>query len=216
MHRPLASWSRPGILAVAIAWLLLDAAAPARAALIVSVGNVSAVQGTSGNTLEVDLQNTGASVKIAAFSFELSVPLGSGVSFTAADTATTIHTYIFNGNSAQGPNIATATGTTLDASDNAISGSTTLGTGSIVALGRVSYAVAGAAPIGPVPVSFTGFPATSLADPNLSDIAIGTLSNFTITVTSGAIVPEPSSLVSAALGLLGAACLLRYMRPARR
>jgi hypothetical protein len=212
MHRPLASWSWRKVLSVAVAGLLLDAALPAHAGIILSVQSVSASAGTSGNTLEVDLQNTGAPVDIAAFSFEISVALASGVSFTGADTNTSVNTYIFAGNSAQGPSIATATGTTLDASDNAASGSTTLGTNATLALGRVFFDVAGSAPGGPVTVSFTDYPATSLAAPDLSNIPVDTLNTGTITILGGAIVPEPSALVSATLGFLGAAWLTRRRR----
>jgi hypothetical protein len=204
------------VLPVAVVGLVLGTSLSARAGMIVSVQDVSASAGTSGNTLEVFLQNTGAAVDIAAFSFEISVSTGSGVSFTGADINTVLNTYIFAGNSAQGPMIATATGTTLDASDNAASGSTTLGTGSTLALGRVFFDVAVSAPTGPVTVSFTGFPATSLTAPDLSNIPIDTFNSGTITVTSGVVVPEPSALVSTALGLLGAAWIIRGQRATPR
>ncbi len=95
------------------------APAPAHAGLIVSVQSVSANAGTSGNALEVDILNTGAAVDIASFSFEIAVSPTSGVTFTAADINTTLFTYIFAGNSVQGPVINTSTGAVLDASDNA-------------------------------------------------------------------------------------------------
>jgi hypothetical protein len=211
MHRPLASRSWRKILSVAVAGLLLDIAVPAHAGIIVSMQDVSAKAGTSGNTFEVDVTNTGAAVDIAAFSFEISVPASSGITFTGADINTSVNPYIFAGNSFFGPNIATATGTTLDASDIAVSGSTSLGTNSTLALGRVSFDVAGSAPNGPVTVSFTDFPATSLTGPNVNNIPIDTLNNGTITILKGAI-PEPSSLVSATLGFLGAAWLIRGVR----
>ena len=116
---------------------------------------MSANQGTTGNTLEVDVQNTGAPVDIASFSFEISVAAGSGVSFTGADINTSVNTYIFAGNSARGRISPPLTGTTLDASDNAASGSTTLGTNSTLALGRVFFDVASAASVGAVTVSLT-------------------------------------------------------------
>ncbi len=212
MHLPLASRSWPRILSVAAAWLLLATALPARAGLIVSVENVSADAGTTGNTLEVDVTNTGGSaVAIAAFSFEISAAGGSGITFTGADTDTSVNTYIFAGNSLFGPTISTMTGTTLDASDIAASGSTSLGTNSTLALGLVSFDVAGSAPSGPVNVTLTGYPATSLSDPNASNIPIDTLNNGTITISQSAI-PEPSSVVSATLGFLGAAWLIRRVR----
>ncbi len=212
MHRPLASRSWRKFLSVAAAGLLLTTAPPARAGLVISVQDVSAKAGTTGNTLEVDLANTGSSsVDIAAFSFEISVASSSGVTFTGADINTTYYPYIFAGNSGFGPQIATMTGTTLDASDLAATGSTTLAGGSILGLGLVSFDVASSAPNGPVVVSLTPYPATSLTDPNVNNIPIDTLNNGTIMISQGSI-PEPSSLVSATLGLLGAAWLIRRMR----
>ena len=212
MHGPLASWSWRSFLSFAVSAFVLCGGLQARGGIIVSLESVSATAGTSGNTLEVDVTNTGAPVDIASFSFEISVASGSGISFTGADFSTAISTYIFVGNSAQGPDIATSTGTTLDASDNAASGTTTLGTASTLALGRVFFDVASSAPTGPVAVSFAPFPATSLTAMDLSNIPIDTLSNGgTITVIAG-VVPEPSSIVSATLGLLGACWLIRSKR----
>jgi hypothetical protein len=212
MHGPIASRSWRGIAALAVAGLVLGAVIPARAGMIVSVQSVSANAGTSGNTLGVDVQNTGAPVEIASFSFEVVVASGRGVSFTGADINTSIATYIFAGNSAQGPNIATATGTILDASDNAASGFTTLGTGSTLGLGRLFFNVASSAPVGPVTVSLTPFAFTSLTDPNLTNIPIGTLNSGTITIGPSGLVPEPSALVSATLGLLFGVWLIRTTR----
>ena len=212
MHGPLAYRSWRGIPALVAAALILSTALPARAGIIVSVESVSANQGTTGNTLEVDVQNTGAPVDIASFSFEISVAAGSGVSFTGADINTSVNTYIFAGNSAQGPNIDTLTGTTLDASDNAASGSTTLGTNSTLALGRVFFDVAASAPAGPVTVSLTAFPSTSLTDPNLNNIPIDTLNSGTITISGTSVVPEPTALGFRNLGLLASAWFVRRMR----
>jgi hypothetical protein len=206
MHGLVASWSWRTVLILAAAGLLVSAPLPARADLIVSVQSVTATAGTNGNSLEVDLQNTGAAVDIAGFTFELTVTSSSGVTFTGADESTRLATYIFAGNSVFGPNINTTTGTTLDASDVAADGSTPLGTGSAVGLGEVFFNVAGSAPGGAVTVTLTEFPATSLAGPNANNIPIDTLNNGTITIMSSA-VPEPSSLVSAILGLL---CSLLY------
>ncbi len=214
MHVPLAYRSWRCIPALVAAALILSTALPARAGIIVSVESVSANQGTTGNALEVDVQNTGAPVDIASFSFEISVAAGSGITFTGADINTSVNTYIFAGNSAQGPNIDTLTGTILDASDNAASGSTTLGTNSTLALGRVLFDVAALAPVGPVTVSLTPFPSTSLTDPNLNDIPIDTLNSGTITISGTSVVPEPTALVSATMGLLASAWFLRRMRRA--
>jgi hypothetical protein len=208
-------WCRS--LSAAVAGLVLCVAVPVRADLIVSVESVTASAGSTGNTLEVDVTNTGpSSVDVAAFSFEISVPSASGVTLTGADINTSLATYIFDGNSAQGPNIATATGTTLDASDNAASGSTTLGAGVTLGLGRVFFDVASSAS-GVVPVTLSDFPATSLTAPTGDNIPINTLTNGTITITSPAAVPEPSTLVSASvLGILGGAWLIRRQGRAQR
>jgi len=194
--------------------LSLGTALPARASIIVSVQSVSASTGTSGNTLEVDVQNTGTPVDVAAFSFEISVAASSGVTFTGADINTSNSTYIFAGNSLFGPNIAFATGTTLDALDIATAGFTTLGTNATLGLGRVFFDVAASAPVSPPPVtvSLTDYPATSLTDPNLGNIPIDTLNSGTITITPGTAIPEPSALISATLGLLGGAWLWRSTR----
>jgi hypothetical protein len=219
MRGSLPSWSWCRSLSVVVAGAVLCIANPARAGIIVSVESVSATAGTTGNTLEVDVQNTGSTtVNVAAFSFELTVAASSGVTFTGADYNTT-QTYIFAGNSFEGPNIVfNNTGTTLDAFDLAVSGSTALGPGSIFGLGLVSFDVASSAPTGAVTVSLTPYPSTSLTAPDLSNIPINTLNNGTITI-SGSIVPEPSALFSASLGILGGAWLIwrrqRTTRPRR-
>lgn len=213
MHGSPASWSCGRNLSIAVAGLMLLVARPARADIIVSVQSVSATTGTSGNTLEVDVENTGAPVDIAAFSFEISVDANSGVTFTGADDNTSLATYIFAGNSFFGPDINTTTGTALDASDFAITGSTTLGTDETLGLGRVFFDVAASAALGPVSVSLTDYPFTSLSDPDLNNVPINTLNNGTITISAGSIVPEPSALSLAILGFLSAACLVSTMRP---
>lgn len=216
MRFSLASRSGPRILSVAVAGLLLVIGLPARADIILSVQDVSADVGSTGNTLEVDLENTGGSaVNIASFSFEISVAGTSGVTLTGADTSTGMNAYIFAGNSYAeadfGGQIATMTGTTLDASDLALSGSTGLGANSTLALGRVFFDVAGSATAGPVTVAIADYPSTSVSDPNLGNITFDTSNNGTITISQNS-VPEPSSLVSAILGFLGAVRLIRRKR----
>jgi hypothetical protein len=210
MHGLLASCSWRKALVLAAAGVLVGTPWPARAGIIVTVQSVSADAGTTGNALEVDLQNTGSSVDIASFSFEISVAPSSGVTFTGATINTLTNMYIFSGNSAQGPNIATSPpGTTLDASDNAASGSTTVGTNSIFGLGEVFFNLAPSAPAGPVVVTLTPFPFTTLTDPNLNNVPIDTLNTGTITVLpAAATVPEPSALISATLGLMTTACFI--------
>jgi hypothetical protein len=213
MDGPLASRSWRTILALAMAGLVVAAPSYARAGIIVSVQSVTANAGSTGNTLEVDLQNTGTPVDIASFAFEISVTSSSGVTFTGADITTSLNTYIFNGNSAQGPEIGLPpAGPVLDASDNATSGGTTLMTGSTFALGRVFFDVASSAQTGPVIVSLTPFPSTSLTDPNLNDVPIDTLNSGTISILASTSVPEPSGLISLTFGLLGSAWLMTTRR----
>jgi len=208
------SWFK--IFSAALVGLLLVAALPARAGMIVFVQDVTANAGTSGNTLEVDLQNTGsAAVDIASFSFELTVNPSSGVSFTGADINTTLYPYIFAGTSIFGPTIGVSTGATLDAGDIGVPPAS-IGAGSILGLGRVSFDVAGSAQPGPVTVTVTPYPITSLTAPDSSNIPIDTYNNGTITITSPGVVPEPSALVSATLGFLGAAWMIRAIRAKSR
>jgi hypothetical protein len=216
MHGSSAPSSWRSFVFVTVTGFLFCTGLPARGGIVVSLQSVSASTGTSGNTLEVYVTNTGTPVGIAAFSFEISVAPSSGVNFTGADISTATSPYIFAGNSAQGPDIATSTGTTLDASDNAVSGATTLGTNSTLALGRVFFDVASSAPLGAATVSFTDFPATSLTAMDLSNIPIDTLSNGTIMIVAGAVVPEPSTLVTATLALLGGFLLFRSKRSTDR
>ena len=78
MHGLLASCSWRTVLVLAASSLLAGTPLSAHADLIVSVQSVTATAGTTGNSLEVDLQNTGAAVDIAGFSFELTVSSSSG------------------------------------------------------------------------------------------------------------------------------------------
>ena len=87
-----------------------------------------------------------------------------------------------------------------------------MGTNSSLALGRVFFDVASAASVGAVTVSLTPYPATSLTDPNLANIPIDTLNGGTITITASGVVPEPSALISATLGLLAGTLLVRNRR----
>ena len=172
--------------------------------------------GELGDTLEVNLQNTGSTaVAIAAFSFELTDPGGSGITFQGADFNTAMNTYIFAGYSFLGPTLSASTGTTLDAGDVATPGVAIVGRRRDRRPGRVFFDVAGSAPSGPVTVSLTPYPITSLTDPNMGNIPIDTLTNGMITIR-GAVVPEPSAQFLATLGFLGAAWLFRGRRATSR
>jgi hypothetical protein len=210
MQGPSAFGVRRGILAFMVAGLVLGMGRSGHADISVSVepATIPVNAGSIGNTLEIDLTNTGPAVNVAGFSFEISVPTSSGVTFTGADTSTSA-TYIFAGNSLFGPIISSSPpGTTLDAGDLAatLGSFTTVGPGATTfGLGLVSFDVAGSA-TGTATVSFNSS-ITTLTAPDGSNIPINTLNNGTITIQSPSPVPEPATFFPVALGLLGLSCL---------
>jgi hypothetical protein len=192
---------------------LVSLVAPAHAAMIVTVGSKAVSPGTSGNTLDVTLANTGASaVSIAGFQFEVTVP-SSSIIFTAVNTSTTAP-YIFAGNSLFGPNILnpppTLPGQAVSAYDIFMTpnAGVSLGAGSSVGLGHLLFNVASTAAPGPITVALLGSGATALSDPNGISIPLGTLNSGTITVGAGS-VPAPTSLL---MGLIAAAALIAVRR----
>jgi hypothetical protein len=199
------------ILAPAFATILAAAIAPspARAGFVVTVQPATATAGSTNDTLQVTLTNTGNSaVTVGGFAFE--IVAGSGVTFTSVDTSTT-PAYIFAGHSAFGPDISnpppTLPGNMLAAEDNYFnSGGGTqgisLGAGMTVGLGDVHFNVSPTA-TGPITITLDGFPTTNFEDASGNDItqSVGTtVNNGTVTVTPAA-VPEPSSLAMTALAL---------------
>jgi hypothetical protein len=206
------SWKRRTTLLPFAALIVLSAAIPARAGIIITAQSVS----SSDGALDVFLTNTGPSaVSIASFSFEVNVS-SSQVTFTDATFNTTLNPYIFAGNSLFGPDILefiSNGGHTLDASDatsNALDVS--VGSGESVGLGLVLFTTSGALS-SDATVSFTGYPSTGLADAAGTNVPIDTLTNGTI--SSGTIIiPEPSTLILATIGLAtsGATCFARRSR----
>ena len=192
---------------VPVVGLLISA--PAEASLIISVGNVFSSSPSSGNTLEVDLTNTGpASITLAGFSFEIDVT-DPHITFTSATIATAA-AYVFAGSSLFGPIISTSVpGQTLDASDLwAGLGGATIGAGATVGLGHVFFDVSAGDVSGLVTVMLSPFPFTSLSDPEGNNISITTLASGSITIAASP-VPEPSALI---LALLGLAALAPFRR----
>ena len=198
------------LLARRAAWIFALVAAsisfacpPAKADMIVMVQSVTVNAGSTDNPLDVVLTNTGPSdVVVEGFSFGISTA-NPGIPFTSATTATVLAPYIFGSDSFFGPEIDTANGASLTASDQ---DSTFLGVtvtaGSTVGLGHVLFDVDASVPPGVIPVPLDSF-ATSLSGPAGGNIPIDLLVDGAITVASTpASVPEPSTLFLASLGVL--------------
>jgi hypothetical protein len=195
-------------LLIAAAAVALLGSAPAQASLIMTIQNVTTSPGSTGDSFEVDLTNTGAAVTVGAFGFGLSEG-SSNVVFESASTATTGDVYIFAGNSMFGPTINTTPppiGQSLDASDiwAGAGDGFTLESGATVGLGEVFFDVAPGTPYGPTVVSFVS-DETSLSDIDGDAITIDAEDSGTIDV-----VPEPSTL--ALFGVAGVAFLLTGLR----
>ncbi len=220
MKPQFSSCGRQGLLSTVLAASVAAAffcPASANASLIVAVESAIAAPGSSGNTFDVQLTNTGPSaITVGGFSFGISTGNPS-ISFRDANTSTS-ETYIFDGSSLFGPDLTGPTsGPSLSTSDVfsvAFSGST-LGTGTTVGLGRILFDVSPGAAPGVFPVTLGDFPTTSLADPAEADLAIQTLSAGQITITATAAVPEPGTLATLFGGLtLLAGCAGRRRRRA--
>jgi hypothetical protein len=188
----------PRLLMLVLAAALL-VSTPVRASLIVAVGSAVSISPSSNDTLEITLTNTGpTALSLGSFSFEVEVT-DPHVTFTSATTGTGA-AYVFDGNSTFGPTISTsAPGQTLAASDLwAGVGGALVGAGATVGLGHVVFDVSAGALPGPITVTLSPFPATSLSDSVGTPIAIDSLMNGSITISS---VPEPSALTFTVLGL---------------
>jgi hypothetical protein len=184
---------------------LAMSAMPASGDVVIFIaGPVLAAPGSSGNTIEVDVQNTGAPILIAGFDFEIAA--NSVVDFTGANFSTSA-LYVFSGDSfdqAYSQPLNTSTGISLSAGDISNSGAgVTLGTGQTLGLAQVTFDVSPAAALGLVTVSFSADASnTNLSNPDGDSIAIDSLLGGTIDVA----VPEPSTaaMLLAALMALGA------------
>ncbi len=180
---------------VALSFLVLMGHADA--SVIISVPSVSGTPGSSG-TFDVILQNTGPnSINIGAFAFGIGTT-NAGITFSSATTATVL-SYIFLGDSLFGPEIATATGTSLVASDIPASVSfVTIASGGSVGLGHISYSIASDASFGAFSITFNG-PFTSLDD------GTGTAVPFTTADGDITVTPEPGGM-----GLIGGLALAAF------
>ena len=187
---------------------LVLSAVPARASLVASVQFVNANVGSTGNSLEVTLQNTGPSaVTIAGFSFLVNTA-DTDITFTGADV-NTAHTYIFAGDSQDvsffgGAVNTLSAGQSMDGLDFSNNNGDVVAAGATVGLGRVLFDISPAALPGPAAVVLSTDSAhTSLSDPNGNLITIDSFNDGQITVTSAA-VPEPATdllLIGALAGI---------------
>ncbi len=203
---------------ILLAFLGVAGIAPlGRASLLMNIQPVSDAAGTTGDTLDVTLTNTGpSSVTIAGFTFGIGVGT-SNLTFTGVTDGTTTATYIFSGNSLFGPDISqqppNLPGQTLEASDlwASIGTGATVGTGATAGLGHVTFNLAAATPSGPISVNFIP------ADDSLSDAAGAALAftanNGTVTVTRGGTsTPEPGTFAFAAVALVALGWGRRFRR----
>src|SRR5580698_10350371 len=137
--------------------------------LILSFEPVSASPGSSGDTFDVLLTDSGSpGVSVAGFNFTIQAS-SPAVTFTGVSTSTATAPYIFAGNSLLGPQIAGQVTPTVTAFDIAASGSTTLNSGDVVGLGQVSFNVSPTVTAGPITLSFVT--AGGTADNDLSNSA---------------------------------------------
>ena len=215
-HRPVSNRaSRPAFLGVRLAFgLTLVLALGCRrwscpAAMIIEVPSVSVAPGTSGsfNVLLIDTDPiNSASHRVAADAVELSLNGPLGVTFTAASIAT----------SGSAPYLFATSGTTIGAnlvdpsrypfanrdfvasdSEFAAAGYRSVGPGDSYGLVHVTYTVApGAAP--PATDSIMIGASTSLSDDQFNLIGFQGI-NGSFAVVPLSVVPEPSSLILAAI-----------------
>jgi hypothetical protein len=195
-----------GVLTFSLALgLFAWAATPGRADLVVGIAAGIATPGSSANSFDVTLTNTGMSAAdIAGFSFEITTS-SSDVNFSDVNTSTQSALYIFGANSEFGPDITLgAGGNTVSAADNyAIANEgATLVSGQTLDLGHVLFGLDLAAPQTPIPLTFSLYPATGVNDPDGSEFQnVSIPSPGALTISVGElVVPEPASVF---LGLQG-------------
>jgi hypothetical protein len=175
--------------------LLTTLASLGMAGIILSIqpATTSAAPGSSGDSFDVVLTNTGPSgVSIAGFNFELTAA-DPDVTLTQV-TFGTAAPYIFSGISLFGPVLnSNGPGATIDASDLTSNFSdVTIASNSTVGLGHVFFSVAPNATLVPGAVSFSGgIAGNSLTNAAGQNVPIDTLTAGSIDV----VVPEPATFL---------------------
>lgn len=196
----------------AVGFVVMCCPAPIRADLVMSLGSM--IGPTAGHgTFEVLLSNTNptvdASYTVAAFSFELSVPVTSGVEFTGASTDTVGASYLFQGigQGSIGPtftlSLDTFPNTDFTGSDSTfpLLKDVVIDPGKSLGLGLIAYEIKPWTPTGQVQVTFVDIgtsltTAVEAAVPFTTDVRGGIIS-----ITSTA-VPEPSTFLVASISVV--------------
>lgn len=200
-------WRRLAIICGCAALAVCLSATPSQAQLVMQVQNTAAAPGST-NSLNVFLTDTGGTFQIGGFTLEVSVPSGSGVTFTGATTNTT-PAYIYG--TLQSPpftfNTFPNTDTTVSDTDFSAPGYVTMTSGESVGLGDFGYSVASGTATGPITVTIV--PAgTSLSDGNGNSISFTSM-NGIITVAP---IPEPGTLLLCGLAGFGGLMVRRRAR----
>lgn len=192
-------WMNRWIL-VCLAWLCILQSTHAQANLQIIVGSATANSPSTGNTFEVSITNAGnaPSAPLAGFSFGLSVPGTSGITFTNATIFTTLNPYLFAGQSSTPPfsNTAFPNQSFIATDLYASAGGVPIAPGQTFGLGLISFDVALGAT--DTTVTLAAFPATGLSDENGNNVIFEGFSGL-ITIAA---VPEPATW-----GMIGLAAL---------
>jgi hypothetical protein len=216
---PIESFFRAGLaLGLALAWVACAAPA-ARAGLVLGVASGTATPGSSTNSFDVTLSNSGPSdVEIAGFQFAITASSGD-VSFRDVNISTVSAPYIFAGNSIFGPDIITSVpgGNSVSAEDNFSTphAGATLMVGQTLDLGHVVFALSLNAPQTPIPLTFSPTD-TSVNDQNGNNLSVTIPASGALTIRVGAAVPEPVSLLLGLQGMLLTGYVLRRRRRGAR
>lgn len=198
-----------------MAWIAMGSSS-AHAGLIFGITTNVAHPGSSSNSLNVTLTNTGTTsaddALIAGFSFEITAA-STDITFSGVSTSTNSAPYIFAGNSLYGPDNSLGIGTggqSISAGDNYATANAdiTLAHGQTIGLGFVSFELSLTTPLNPISITFTAFPTTGVNDSAGFQYAFDLPGNAQIDVTST--VPEPSTLFTLGIGMFGLMVARKY------